>query len=106
MSKLGEARPKPEDRLHITVHGRVQGVGFRESMILIAMQHGVAGWVRNRVEGTVEAVLHGSPEACARLLHWSHRGPLAARVERVEVRPANAEESKLVQGGFRRLDTR
>jgi len=106
MSKPGNLGAKSEERLHITVHGRVQGVGFRESMLVVALEHGVAGWVRNRMEGTVEAVFHGPPEACARLLQWSRRGPLAARVERVEVRAPNVEESQLVQRGFRRLDTR
>jgi len=106
MNKLGRVSIDTGGDLHITVHGRVQGVGFRESMVLAATERGVAGWVRNRLEGTVEAVLHGSPQACAELLRWAHRGPLAARVERVEVRTANAEESGLVRGGFRRLDTR
>jgi len=92
--------------LHITVHGRVHGVGFRESMIVAAVDLGVAGWVRNRIEGTVEAVLRGPPQACDALLRWSQRGPIAARVERVEVRPASARESELVRGGFQRLETR
>jgi len=106
MAASSDVRAASEERLHITVHGRVQGVGFRESMVLVAMEHGVVGWVRNRVGGTVEAVVHGSPEACARVLRWSQRGPRAARVDRVEVRAPIAEESELVQGGFRRLETR
>lgn len=92
--------------LHLTVHGRVHGVGFRESMIVAAAALGVDGWVRNRREGTVEAVLRGSPQACQALLQWAHRGPIAARVERVEVRSASVDESEHVQGGFRRLETR
>jgi len=107
MSDSGHGHVRGDSRgdLHITVHGRVQGVGFRESLILEAIERGVAGWVRNRLEGTVEAVLRGSPNACADVLRWAHRGPLAARVERVEVRTASAPESELVRGNFRRLET-
>lgn len=106
MGNVGQVSKDSGGDLHITVHGRVQGVGFRESMVLTATEHGVAGWVRNRAEGTVEAVLHGPPQACEKLLRWAHRGPLAARVECVEVRAASAEESGLVRGGFRRLESR
>jgi len=106
MSDFGHGKSNRGGDLHITVHGRVQGVGFRETMVLEAMERGVAGWVRNRLEGTVEAVLRGSPTACAEMLRWAHRGPLAARVERVEVRTASIEESELVRERFRRLETR
>jgi acylphosphatase len=106
MSDSRHGKSESRGDLHITVHGRVQGVGFRESMILEAIERGVIGWVRNRFEGTVEAVLRGSPNACAEVLRWAHRGPLAARVERVEVRTASVEESDLVRSSFRRLETR
>ena len=92
--------------LHVVIHGRVQGVGFRESMVLEAVERGVSGWVRNRLGGTVEAVLRGAPQNCAELLRWAHSGPRAARVVRVDVRTASPQESELVRGRFERLETR
>ncbi|SPE25634.1 Acylphosphatase [Burkholderiales bacterium] len=106
MSEPKDAPARDAGDVLVTVHGRVQGVGFRESMIAAAMALGVSGWVRNRIEGSVEAVLRGTPQARQALLRWSQRGPAAARVERVEVRPASAQESELVRDGFRRLETR
>jgi acylphosphatase len=70
---------------HLTIHGRVQGVGFRESMRWQAERLGVTGWVRNRRDGTVEAVVAGTPDALAEILRWAHRGPPAATVTRVVV---------------------
>lgn len=67
----------------VRVHGRVQGVGFRESCVDQACTLGVAGWVRNRRDGSVEAMLLGPPHAVDRLLEWLHQGPPAARVDRV-----------------------
>ena len=72
----------------LVVHGRVQGVNFREAMRAQAQHHGVTGWVRNRSDGTVEAMLHGAPGSVERLLEWARRGPPAARVTRVEVAEA------------------
>jgi acylphosphatase len=69
---------------HLVVHGRVQGVGFRESLRVEAQRLGVTGWVRNRSDGTVEAMLHGDPDDVARLSAWAQRGPPAARVTNVE----------------------
>jgi acylphosphatase len=72
-------------RRRVVVHGRVQGVFFRDSTRRIALEHGVSGWVRNTWEGTVEAVFEGPPEAVQRLVDFAHRGPVGAAVERVEV---------------------
>lgn len=72
-------------RRRVVVHGRVQGVFFRDSTRRIALEHGVSGWVRNTWEGTVEAVFEGPPEAVQRLVEFAHRGPAGAAVERVEV---------------------
>jgi acylphosphatase len=71
-------------RRRVVVHGRVQGVFFRESTRRLALERGVAGWVRNTWEGTVEAVFEGSPADVERLVEFVHRGPGGARVERVE----------------------
>jgi acylphosphatase len=75
----------------LRIHGRVQGVWFRESMRLEAERLNVAGWVRNTPDGAVEAVVQGSPEAVAALIAWAKRGPPQARVERVEVADATGE---------------
>jgi acylphosphatase len=72
-------------RRRVVVHGRVQGVFFRDSTRQRASQHGVAGWVRNNWDGTVEAVFEGEPDAIERLVEFCRRGPRGAEVERVEV---------------------
>jgi acylphosphatase len=77
----------------VVVHGRVQGVFFRDSTQREASSRGIAGWVRNRDDGTVEAVFEGSPEAVAELVEWCESGPSRADVDRVEV--GETEESGL-----------
>jgi len=67
------------------VHGRVQGVFFRDTTRRQAAARGVAGWVLNRADGTVEAVFEGEPEAVEALLAFRREGPRGAAVERVEV---------------------
>lgn len=74
----------------LRISGRVQGVGFRASLADEARLRGVAGWVRNRRDGTVEALVHGEAQALEALLAWARRGPPAARVDRVEVEEALA----------------
>jgi acylphosphatase len=70
---------------HVTVHGRVQGVFFRESTRRRADAAGVAGWVRNMPDGAVEALFEGSAEAVEMLVEFCSRGPSGARVDRVDV---------------------
>jgi acylphosphatase len=72
-------------RRRVVVHGRVQGVFFRDSARQRAEAHGVAGWIRNRPDGAVEAVLEGRPEAVERVVRFCETGPPRARIERVEV---------------------
>jgi acylphosphatase len=72
-------------RRRVIVHGSVQGVFFRDSVRRLAQQHGVAGWVANRWDGTVEAVFEGDEDAVARLVEFVHHGPRGASVESVEV---------------------
>jgi acylphosphatase len=72
-------------RRRVVVHGRVQGVFFRDSTRRLALERGVSGWVRNTWEGTVEAVFEGPPDGVERLVEFARRGPPGAVVERVEV---------------------
>jgi len=88
--------------LRLSVWGRVQGVGYRESLRAEALRLGVRGWVRNRRDGSVEAVLQGPPEAVEAVLAWARRGPPAARVTQLEVKPASGEFDRLYPG-FERL---
>lgn len=69
----------------LRIHGRVQGVWFRESMRQEAEALGITGWVRNRMDGTVEAVVQGAPAAVEAMTAWARRGPRDAQVRRVEV---------------------
>jgi acylphosphatase len=72
-------------RRRVVLHGRVQGVFFRDTARRLAEQRGVAGWARNVPDGTVEAVFEGEPEAVERLVTFCREGPRGAAVERVEV---------------------
>ena len=72
-------------RRRVFAHGTVQGVFFRDTVRRLAQREGVAGWVRNTFEGTVEAVFEGEPEAVERLVAFMHEGPRGAIVERVDV---------------------
>jgi len=72
-------------RKRVIVAGLVQGVAFRATCQRTAETHGVAGWVRNRLDGTVEAVFEGPAERVERLVAWSRRGPSRAIVHRVTV---------------------
>ena len=69
----------------LVIRGRVQGVGFRFHIRAEAMRLGVAGWVRNRSDGTVEALVQGEQDAVDRMIAWARRGPSSARVSDVEV---------------------
>lgn len=77
----------------LVISGRVQGVGFREATVDAARAAGVAGWVRNRADGTVEVLVQGSPDAVDRLVAWCRRGPPLARVAGVNVATAAADTS-------------
>ncbi len=68
----------------LVVHGHVQGVFYRESMRREAERLGIAGWVRNRADGTVEAHVEGTAAAIEAMFAWAGRGPMEARVMRVD----------------------
>ncbi len=82
---------------HLRIHGRVQGVWFRESMRAEAERLGVAGWVRNTADGAVEAVVQGPTAAVEALLEWAHVGPPQARVDRVDVEDTYGQYSGFVK---------
>ncbi|MCC7547722.1 MAG: acylphosphatase [Burkholderiales bacterium] len=84
----------------LVVHGRVQGVGFREALRTRALSLDIAGWVRNCSDGTVEALAHGQADRVQELIDWARRGPPAARVTRVQVEEASGRFS-----GFERRPT-
>lgn len=74
-----------EARVRLVVSGRVQGVGFRYAACEAATEIGVAGWVRNLPDGSVELVAQGSASAVARMTAWAYRGPRHASVDGVHV---------------------
>jgi acylphosphatase len=84
-------------RARVVVSGRVQGVGFRWAMLDRARSRDVAGWVRNRPDGSVEAVFEGPPDAVEALVAWTRRGPVGARVDDVTVEL----EAPVGESGFR-----
>ena len=74
----------------LVVRGRVQGVWYRESMRQEAERLGIAGWVRNRLDGTVEAFVEGDAAAVQAIIDWARRGPREAEVRGVDVTEENA----------------
>jgi acylphosphatase len=78
---------------HLFIHGRVQGVWYRGWAVETARALGLAGWVRNRRDGTVEAVVEGDPNAVERFIELARGGPSHAQVERIdasEIEPGGA----------------
>ena len=82
--------------VRLRIEGRVQGVGFRMFVERSAVALGLDGWVRNRRDGGVEAVISGTPAAVEDMIERCHAGPSGARVDRVEV----LAEDGPVDGGF------
>lgn len=78
-------------RVHLRISGDVQGVGFRYQARQRAQALGLAGWVRNCPDGSVEAVAEGDDPAVQQFVAWAHRGPSPAEVERVDVRDEPVE---------------
>jgi acylphosphatase len=77
--------------LRLQIHGRVQGVFFRDSVRRTATEHGVSGWAENLPDGSVEVVLEGDPGAVAAVAAFCRQGPRHARVDRVEEREESAQ---------------
>jgi acylphosphatase len=85
---------------HLVITGRVQGIGFRYSMAAQARALGVGGWVRNRSDGSVEAMVAGSGEQVAAMIDWSRRGPAGAQVDHIAVELGSGDYD-----GFEQLPT-
>ena len=82
---------------HLRIHGRVQGVFFRESMCREAAKHHVAGWVRNRQDGVLEAMLQGELSQVEALIAWVQRGPPEARVERIDIDEGSGDYAEFIR---------
>lgn len=90
--KAGNASLPNISARHLIVHGRVQGVFYRDWTVETARSLALAGWVRNLPDGTVEAQLEGEPGAVRRMIAAMHEGPPHARVERIEESEIEFEE--------------
>ena len=84
--------------LHLSVHGRVQGVFYRNWTVATARQLGLAGWVRNCPDGSVEALVQGEEAEVRHMVALMRDGPRKARVERIEEEPREPTELR----GFER----
>ena len=85
---------------HLVITGRVQGVGYRFYMQKKARALGVAGWVRNRRDGSVEAMIHGEGDGVEAMIAWTRRGPPSAVVAEVRITEATGDFA-----GFETLPT-
>lgn len=85
------------EKRRLVIHGRVQGIGFRAALAWEAQKLGVGGWVRNRRDGTVEAMIQGSDAAVATMIAWARHGPPGARVDRVEVELGSGDFTAFTQ---------
>lgn len=83
---------------HLRIIGLVQGVGYRASFEAQARALQLSGWVRNRTDGSVEALVQGPPDAVDKIIAWSKRGPSSARVTEVVI--GEAEDAAFTAGRF------
>jgi acylphosphatase len=86
----------------LTISGRVQGVGYRDWAITTASRLGLTGWVRNRTDGSVEALVVGDDRAVGAMIDACRRGPAMARVDNVDIEPVDLD---VLPEGFRQLPT-
>ncbi len=86
---------------HLSIHGRVQGVWYRGWAVRTARKLGLAGWVRNRSDGSVEAVVEGDAEAVREFIRLAKSGPPSARVERID----ESEAAPIGAAGFEQRPT-
>jgi acylphosphatase len=86
---------------HVFIRGRVQGVGYRAFVEYTALTHGLEGWVRNRRDGSVEAMLAGPSAKVAQVLEACRRGPPGARVDALDERDATSADLSRRRAGER-----
>jgi acylphosphatase len=86
---------------HVLIRGRVQGVGFRYWTMREAIRLGITGWVRNRRDGSVEALFAGPADVVARMMTRCQAGPESACVDAVEDQPVMANALKMIRPGER-----
>ena len=86
----------------LTIKGRVQGVGYRDWAIATGQRLGIAGWVRNRSDGAVEALVVGDEVAVGAMIDACRRGPPLARVDEIDAEPVDLD---ILPQGFTRLPT-
>jgi len=86
---------------HVTISGRVQGVGYRAWVAEQASSRGLEGWVRNRRDSSVEAVFFGPEDVIAGMIASCRRGPVSARVDAVQAETGNSDLLNLRRAGER-----
>ena len=86
----------------LTITGRVQGVGYRDWMTTTARRLDLTGWVRNRTDGAVEALIVGDDQAVGEMIDACRRGPTMARVDNVDIEPVDLD---VMPQGFTQLPT-
>jgi acylphosphatase len=86
----------------LTIIGRVQGVGYRDWAMTTALRLGLTGWVRNRSDGAVEALIVGNDETVGQMIEACRRGPALARVDEIDVEPVDLD---ILPDGFTQLPT-
>jgi len=89
-------------QVRITITGRVQGIGYRDWARATGQQLGLTGWVRNRTDGSVEALVVGDDRAVGQMIDACRRGPALARVEEIDVEPVDLD---ILPNGFTQLPT-
>ena len=86
----------------LTISGRVQGVGYRDWALATGLRLGLTGWVRNRTDGSVEALIVGEESAIGHMIAACRRGPPMAKVDEIDVEPVDLD---VLPEGFTRLPT-
>ena len=84
-------------RVHVQIYGRVQGVFFRQTTLEMAKKNNITGYVRNKLNGTVEALFEGEEDNVSRMIEFSHHGPPSASVQGVEIISNEKVSEKLYQ---------